>query len=119
MRPLAGVVVDGCKGDLERAGRMRGQGAAKAVMGDGVDRGEGEVGVFEKREGVQVEGMHGEQEERQSGRDERGAVVSKCGGRMHDLLGTRCDPYGMFPPSSPCSCPPRLQISNRDEAPIR
>ncbi|KAF2714930.1 hypothetical protein K504DRAFT_469283 [Pleomassaria siparia CBS 279.74] len=59
MRPLCGVVEDGCQADLVKAGREKGQGAAS---------GEGP-------------------------RDERGSVVSKAGGRMHDLLGTRCDPY--------------------------
>ena len=58
MRPLAGVVRDGCQGDLRAQGRERG-------------------------------------EEEGGPRDGRGAVVSSCGGRMHDLLGTRCDPYGM------------------------
>lgn len=32
---------------------------------------------------------------REAKRDERGGVT-KWGGRCHDLLGTRCDPYGMF-----------------------
>jgi uncharacterized protein YcgI (DUF1989 family) len=32
---------------------------------------------------------------REASRDERGGVT-KWGGRCNDLLGTRCDPYGMF-----------------------
>jgi len=32
---------------------------------------------------------------REEKRDERGGVT-KWGGRCHDLLGTRCDPYGTF-----------------------
>ncbi|KAH7071769.1 meiotic chromosome segregation protein [Paraphoma chrysanthemicola] len=55
MRPLCGVVEDGCL--LEDAG-------------GGEDGGKG----------------------RESRRDERGGVT-RWGGRCHDLLGTRCDPY--------------------------
>jgi uncharacterized protein YcgI (DUF1989 family) len=36
---------------------------------------------------------------REESRDERGGKT-KWGGRCHDLLGTRCDPYGTFPYSS-------------------
>ena len=51
MRPLCGIVEDGCK------------------VGDAPDGG------------------------REDRRDERGGVT-QWGGRCHDLLGTRCDPYG-------------------------
>lgn len=37
---------------------------------------------------------------REAERDERGGKT-KWGGRCHDLLGTRCDPYGMFFTLSP------------------
>jgi uncharacterized protein YcgI (DUF1989 family) len=32
---------------------------------------------------------------REAKKDERGGMT-KWGGRCHDLLGTRCDPYGTF-----------------------
>lgn len=55
MRPLCGVVEDGCE----------------------IRDGEGEA-----RNGG-----------REESRDERGGIT-RWGGRCHDLLGTRCDPYG-------------------------
>jgi uncharacterized protein YcgI (DUF1989 family) len=64
MRPLAGVVRDGCE-------------VRDAPSGEG--KGDGKNGG------------------REDSRDERGGVT-KWGGRCHDLLGTRCDPYGMSLP---------------------
>lgn len=58
MRPLCGVVEDGC------------------VVG-------------------------GERGEEGGGRKDERGVVTRWGGRCHDLLGTRCDPYGMFLVSLP------------------
>lgn len=43
-------------------------------------------------EAGQAAGKNGGREER---RDARGGVT-KWGGRCHDLLGTRCDPYGTY-----------------------
>jgi hypothetical protein len=63
MRPLCGIIRDGCK-------------IKDAPTGEG--RGDGKNGGREEK------------------RDERGGVT-KWGGRCHDLLGTRCDPYGTFP----------------------
>jgi hypothetical protein len=64
MRPLCGVVRDGCE-------------VKDAPTGEGKEDG--------KNRG------------REESRDERGGVT-KWGGRCHDLLGTRCDPYGMSLP---------------------
>jgi hypothetical protein len=57
MRPLCGLVEDGCE----------------IRDSDGKGNGSG----------------------RESSRDERGGIT-KWGGRCNDLLGTRCDPYGML-----------------------
>jgi hypothetical protein len=72
MRPLCGIIKDGCK-------------IKDALTSDGMG-----------------DGKNGGREEK---RDERGGVT-KWGGRCHDLLGTRCDPYGRstlfpcFPPNT-------------------
>jgi uncharacterized protein YcgI (DUF1989 family) len=70
MRPLCGIIRDGCE-------------IKDAPTGEG--KGDGKNGG------------------REEARDERGGVT-KWGGRCHDLLGTRCDPYGSSSPS-PSSLP--------------
>lgn len=45
--------------------------------------------------GVVADGCEIKDVGREASRDERGGVT-KWGGRCHDLLGTRCDPYGEF-----------------------
>lgn len=46
------------------------------------------------RDGCEVkDGVDGEGKSREATRDERGGIT-RWGGRCHDLLGTRCDPYG-------------------------
>lgn len=62
MRPLCGIIRDGCE-------------IRDAPTGEG--KGDGKNGGREEK------------------RDERGGVT-KWGGRCHDLLGTRCDPYGAY-----------------------
>ncbi|KAF2677664.1 hypothetical protein K458DRAFT_349788, partial [Lentithecium fluviatile CBS 122367] len=65
MRPLCGVLADGCE--------IRDAAPAEAEGGNGG-------------------GGNGKGMGREAKRDERGGVT-RWGGRCHDLLGTRCDPY--------------------------
>ena len=56
--------------------------------------------------------------DRQGGRDGRGKEKTRWDGRCHDLLGTRCDPYGtfiyFFPFLIPFMCPWRKGVRREE-----